>query len=570
MPEQNDELNCECCESSVAGMEVHSSETFAVICENCFEDDFYCCDECNGTHYEPSDSPSEGIHGELFCSECTNDNHRCISCENVLIPRIHDYYEDPNDYHYCCSGCADSYAFSDCQECGTELYYDSVHEECAQEGYCYDCYNKQNCGIENHVTNSVKIEKIALSKHYKSGNEPVMDFFRHFYGYTGDSFEHNRIMLPKSGGGYGNGFGYHNTYLKIASISIKKMKEYIYNMIKSKMFVQDHRKLGLYNPMHQLFGDCFKYYDNKTGDYFTGDELDDKFVGQNWSRYSISAVDSRMIYEKLKVDIQDGGMLRQKIIKSLSGSARHRLSAIFDEHHSFWNDFEQYKTNTAVTKLPIKIGFDPADLNAIKQHNCRVSSCQVESNNESYAFSMIDLVVNPHLVALIYDEKGKSIIGRSVVRLFKQKGDETNKTFIAPSRLYLSDLTHAKSELYNELFVAVDKWGKKNFEDGSQLIAGTESLHDTPPAQMLSPSRFIQKPTSDNNDARLYTQWWHTWFREKPDNDEAKFVYYQDEGMQTDIARIPDYDKFHEEYALRETLRYRQYTQLEVKDENEQ
>jgi len=97
--------------------------------------------------------------------------------------------------------------------------------------------------------------------------------------------------------------------------------------------------------MHQMFKGCFRYYDNKTGDYLDTSDVDEKHIGQNWSRYAITSIDSKKVYNILKEDMQNGGKLRQKIIKTLGGSARHRLSAIFDEHHAFWNDFEQYKTN---------------------------------------------------------------------------------------------------------------------------------------------------------------------------------------------------------------------------------
>jgi hypothetical protein len=272
----------------------------------------------------------------------------------------------------------------------------------------------------------------------------------------------------------------------------------------------------------------------------------------------------------LKEDIEGDCSLRTKIIKTFGGSAKNRLNAIFDEHNTFWSDFEHYKTNSAVIKLPIKIGFDPADLQKLRDHNARVNSCQVESNNESYSFSMMDIVTNPHLMCLIYDTDGKTIIGRSVIRLFKDNEEEDSKTYIAPSRLYLSNYTHAKTELYNSLFVAVNEWGLKNFKkSGSQLIAATQSLHDTAPSDYLLNTKF-RKLMQDDNPARLTTQWWHTWFNEKPDASDARFIYYQDENMGTTTARVPDYGNSSQEYAVRESLGYRQFVKLEVKDENEQ
>tara|TARA_Y100001973_G_C5206498_1_gene341816 strand:- start:2742 stop:4457 length:1716 start_codon:yes stop_codon:yes gene_type:complete len=571
MPEENNELKCDCCEDSVADMEVHSNEEFAVICELCYENEFYCCDDCGNTIYEGNDPGNTGVHDEIFCLSCTNENYRCISCENVLIPRLHDYYEHPHDYDRCCNGCAEHTAMCYCQECDADIYYNEAHEEHAQEGYCYDCYNRTRRSIEHQVDSRINISKVLLSNHYETASNDVKDFFRLFYGYSGDDYDHQKIMLPKSGGGYGNGFGYYNSYVRVASRSLKKMKEYIYSLLKSRMFVCDHRKYGLYNPVHDLFRECFKFYDNKTGEYIEGHSVDLQQLGRDWSRFSISAIDSHQIYIKLKRDIETNGNLRQTLIKAFNGSAKNRLAAIFDEHHSFWNDYESYKTNSAAVKLPIKIGFDPADLQKILNHNARVSSCQVEGNNESYGFGMMDIVTNPHLLALVYDTDGKTIIGRSVIRLFKEQDNEDSKTYIAPSRLYLSNYTHAKTELYNELFVAVDEWGKKNFgEDMSQLVASTSSLHDTPPSDFINTNRFIKKPTSANSEELLVTQWWHTWFREKPDNSEAKFQYYQDENLGIRCAEINGNTTRYGQFALREDLRYRQYTQLEVKDENEQ
>jgi len=570
MPEENETLQCECCDGDTADMEVHTTDQFAVVCEECYENKFYCCDSCSNTIYEQTDPGNEGVHGECVCRDCTNENTRCVSCENVVIPRFHEYYEHPHDYEQCCSNCAEDYEMFCCDSCGTEVYYSEAGQEHAEETMCYDCYNRTQCHIDRSVQSHINKSKVLLSPHYQRADETVRNFFRSFYGYTASDYDHNSIMLPKSGGGYGKGFGYYNSYINVTSSSIRKMKEYVYSLLQNQMMVCDHRKLGLYNPLHDIFSDCFRYYDEKRGEYVAADSVDAAEVGRNWSRYSVSSIDSQKIFEKMRDDMQNGGALRQKIIKTLSGSARNRLNALYDEHNSFWDYFEQYKTNTAVIKLPIKIGFDPADLDAIRNHNAKVNSCQVESNNESYSFSMIDIVANPHLMCLIYDTDGKTIIGRSVVRLFKEKDAEDSKTYVCPSRLYLSNYTHAKQEIYDEMFCAVDAWGKKNFENKSQLIAGTLSHHDTPPADMLSTTKFNKKSYTDNGDTRLVTQWWHSWFQSKPDNSEARFVYYQDEDMITNFARVNNYDDYHQEYVLREQLRYRQYSQIEVKNENEQ
>jgi hypothetical protein len=459
----------------------------------------------------------------------------------------------------------------DCESCGCEIYFNEAGTDNASEGMCYDCYNRREISIDNIISNVSKIDKVPLSKHYQEAEDKVMQYFMDFYGYDRDNYANTPTQLQKSGGGYGKGYGFYNTSLEISSNTLKEMKNHIYTMLKSRIMISDHRKYGLYHAVQEIFAEALDFYDANSGEIVNGSAIDLAQRGREWTRFSLENVNANKIYEMITADIKDGGgEIRARLIKIINGSAGNRAKALFSNNHQFWENFEQYKTNSAVIKLPIKIGFDPDILHDMLKHNHRVNSCQVEGNNESYAFANMDLVTNPHLLALVFDTDGKTLIGRSLIRFFKQNEDDTDITYVAPSRLYLSNYTHAKSEIYNEVFAAVDEWAAINFGDKYKLIAYGRSNHDSPVVDFLNRDKFKIKARDVNPPASLITNWWHTWFQEKPDNNEAKFVYYQDEVLDTQFIRITDAKKRHQQYAARESLYRQHYNIVEVRTQNEQ
>jgi|TARA_R110002020_G_scaffold12642_13_gene46244 hypothetical protein len=553
-PPQCDVCSAECTD------EVRSSDDYDCICCDCW-DDMHECEFCGSI----TDESHETVAGDEVCASCAEGCQVCVSCDLYINLSRHDYYEHPQDYEYCCSSCAGDQNMFDCGRCGTEVYYCDSGEDWAENGECYNCYHNRPEEMWDRVSTSVAQSDVPLSKHYESAGQTVRQFYYNFYCNQSGDYAHNDNQLQKSGGGYGKGFGYYNTNIEVASDTIDKMTKHIYKFIRSRRMYCDHRKYGIYNPFVDYFKEAIRFVDEKTGEYIDASAVTMQEFGQNYHDYSVSSIDRVKIGEMLTDDLKNKRLLRNNIIKSLSGSAGKRLPLLLYKDDLFYSDYEKYKTNSAATKLKVRIGFDPEDMSSVLAFNRAVGSCQVRSNQDTYAFGMIDMVTNPHLLYLIYD--GDELVGRSVIRLFKHDGNDI--TYVAPSRLYLSKFTHIKTSLYNSMFSAVQEWADMNFgPEKFQMMAYTTTRHDSAAVwDYLNKSKYAISKGEIDNVRVLYTNWWHQWWNEKPGSDEANFTYYQDESMSTEFGQVkanagtagsPRYN-----YASRERINSRHYYLVE-------
>ena len=556
-------IKCDSCCAVVTG-EVHSCDDYEVICGQCYID-LVVCDYCNSR----CDNGHETVASDTVCDSCSQDCHCCIGCDLLINLSRHDYYENPHDYQYCCNSCASEIEMLCCNDCGCDVYYSESGEDWTENEQCYNCYNNQASSIRDAVSRTITADKVTLTKHYDAAPSSVMQFYYNFYDGNTENMSHIESVLQKSGGGYGKGYGYYNTSVEIASDTVEKMSTHCYNFIRSRRLYCDHRKFGIYNPFVDFFSAAIRYVDEKTGEYSNGSAITMDEIGKNFNRYSISSIDKFKIMQMLQDDLKDKNELRNKIIKTINGSFGKRLPLKLYKDDLFWSNFEKFKTNSAASKLKVRIGFDAKDMMDVLAFNRKVGSCQVRSNQETYSFGMMDMLTNPHLLYLIYD--GDEIIGRSVIRLLKASDDDT--TYVAPSRLYLSKFTHVKSALYNSMFTAVQEWAGINFGPSKfKMIAYNSTRHDNMCVYDYL-DNDIWKKVANKEEKTLHTNWWHQWWLEKPGNDEADYLYYKDEELTSNHTRLTSTDEHkvtsHYNYASREGLFSRHFYIIEDKTQNE-
>jgi len=565
---ENSAPKCELCDCAVHG-EAHSTDDYDILCESCYGE-MWQCSKC-GTHkHDDDESGCESVSGDTICENCQDTMGTCVYCELLIDFNSDSYIENPHEYAHCCDGCSTEAIMYCCDNCGNDVYYSEINHEHAEDGICYDCYNRRACHIRSDISQTIKIADVLLSKHYSRASTSVMDFYRYFYGGYGENYANTSTSLEKSGGGYGKGYGYYNSHIKVASMNITAMTDYFYKFIRTNALMCDHRKYGLFNPLIQHFGSAIKFYDLQESVYINGDELSMQEYGKDYTRYQMETVSKSTITHLLTDDLEkDKGQLRSSLIKSFGGSLGNRLALLYNKNSNWYKDFEEYKTNADAIKLRVKVGFDVEDMGDMLDFNDKVGSCQISGNRETYAFGMMDMVANPHLTFLIYE--GKVMVGRSVVRLWKDPSNANSITYVAPSRLYLSKYTHVKGAIYNDMFSAVNDWAQINFgANNYKMVAYSQTQHDNASVRdYLEHTRWAIK--DDMKPAKLVTNWWHTWFLEKPDTDDSMVTYYKDERMHDEYAQVSDGELRHENYAAREVVQSRYYSIVEeANNTNEQ
>jgi hypothetical protein len=573
MPE-NVAIKCELCEGDVpAGEEIHSTSKYEAICDLCYTS-MWSCDYCN--ELKPEDDESwEDVNSHSVCEGCRDDGsfYDCYGCSLLINTDRHEYYEANGDT--CCHTCADDTEMDQCSNCGTSVYFNEVYSDNWESAnQCYDCHNQAEEHISSQVTSTIAKADVTLADHYvlmraakaKQAQKyrQELQYFMDWY-YRGDAahYSNTDLYLIKSDKGFGAGFGFHESKIEIASQTFRTFADYLKDMMQRDLFIVEHKKYGLYHPLRDIFKSCITYYDRKGGGNVLGSDLPLEQVGKDWLGWSIENINVNAVVQMLQLNkTDDGADLKRALTTVFSRSYKNRIPAQYPDDSPFMQTLGKYRTNATCTTLPIKIGFDPSMFQQVAELNATVGSCQCKSNAESYGHGFMDLATNPHLWLLIYDTSGERLIGRSVLKFMKPADDWADKqttTYIAPSRIYLSDYTQAKAEVYAAAFRAVDEWAKSVFKD-YKLVGHTYSRHDTPTLEYLKGAPNIE--VSDSEKA-LYTQWWIPFWLDKPSNDEANFTYYQDEDARAQITYALGND-LGADYAAREYLRASGYRLVEV------
>ena len=575
MPE-DEAIKCPCCANDVDPDEVlHSTQENGDVCSDCY-DELWNCDCCGDEHIDDH-SRIVDICGEFVCSTCaSNEYYVCDASGEYFNHSREEYYSA--DGHIVHSDYANDYEIDTCCSCGCDIYINEIYSDHWENAnQCYDCYNSAEKHISEQSYGTITGKQVGLTKHYRriGGAETdtrlaksLYDFKRDFYG-SYQSYENSDLYLIKSNKGYGADFGWWDSHLEVASEHYRVFAGYIRDMISHNMFIVEHKKYGLYHPLRDIFKTAIQYYDKAEGTTRKASEISLEAMGSNWLRYTLDYVSVQKIIAMLRENkTEDGANLKKLLSNVFNRSYKNRITGVYDNDSSFHRDYQTYQTNTSNVELPVRIGFDAGVLKETHRFNRKVGSCQVDSNNESYSFGMMDMITNPHLFLLIYDKEGASIIGRSIIKFYKHEGgwgDKEAPIYIAPSRLYLSEYTNAKNDVYASMFKAVNNFAKETFGDNYIMLCHRYSRHDTSIKGILRDQadfKFIEM------DRDVYSEWWHPYWLEKPSSDEADFTYYQDESANANIRRLNGLNELNQDFAVHERIRARDIEIIEVIEKN--
>ena len=579
MPEE-EAIKCPSCSNDVASDEIlHSTSAHGDICSDCY-DDVWTCSNCSEEQLDNGDKVVD-INGDDVCQSCISNNYNyCEASSEYFNPDTEEYFSYGGTIVH--GNYASDYEADQCCNCGTDVYMSEVYSEhWEDEQQCYDCYNTR----DECLSNIAKIGRditVLLDKHYKKVGANAVDdaskqierelykFKDSFYD-SYNNYDYNDLYLLKSHIGYGRSYGFWKSKMTVQSEHFQTFAKFLRDMITNNLFIVEHKKYGLYHPLRDIFKSCLRYYDKETTKIREGDSIPLEQMGKEWIRFSVDYLSKAKLL-KMLVDnkTDDGANLRKLINNVFNRSYKYRLTGYYPEDHNFWTIEQKYKTNSSGIKLPVRLGFDAKMMKEFAKFNAQVGSCQVASNNESYAFGMMDMVTNPHLMLLIYDEKDEYVIGRSVIKFYKEKnqwGKPNSCTYVAPSRLYLTEHTQAKRDIYCSMFKLVNKFASETFKD-YKILCHKHSRHDSSVYSYVNESTEF-KFTNFEDRKQLFSDCWLPYWTQKPSSDEAEFTYYQDESATVTAYRISD--SVNSTYAMQERISAYEITQIEVKQqENEQ
>jgi len=569
--EEMSKCKCDICANEVeAGEPVFSINEHNVLCSECYGN-LERCSAC-GDRTEQGDL--EVVNDVKYCNPCFQMIRVCYSCDNTINTRRHRYQIYDGDYY--CSDCADDVSAYDCENCGENV---SINEYCNGEGedyvnewLCYPCYERK--GSSEHISDysSFNIESSVLDKHYwhvkvdsgesdKAAWAAHSNFFHQFYRWCADEYDHNDFLLRKGALGYGK-YGWFKTTAEISTSVNEQFCDFLSALIRDEDLFTSHKRYG----QVQAFAEAFQKH---TVFQITNDDwpikdkermwkypLDDN--GKALSFYVDYVARDELIKCVSERKMPDGSAL----IKKMSKLIRANRDLIWERYSRYLNTWNEYKTNSITLKVPMSIGFDAGVHQKVVDFNGAVGACQNEEYRETLGFNHISMAVNPHLYLLFYDPKNeRKIIGRSVIRLWYKRSERTgldkSTLYVMPSRLYLSNFTHAKNDFYVAMFKGLNEWLpkiKRSLEvDEAILCAYKRTRHDS-----LSIYEYLKQANNKsitfanttNDDARLASDWYYPIWKEKP-NEEATWAYYADEHQSEQFARCER--SAGSNYAMRET-----------------
>ena len=128
----NKQLICYNCGCIIEDGDDYEDDTGNTICESCFYEYFYNCDDCGGVVARDDLISIEGGQ-EYVCESCANDNYyRCDDCEEY-VDRVNVWIARNLTI---CNVC--SWDYCTCDDCGDVLHRDNAH--CIDgDDYCDDC-----------------------------------------------------------------------------------------------------------------------------------------------------------------------------------------------------------------------------------------------------------------------------------------------------------------------------------------------------------------------------------------------------------------------------------------------
>lgn len=581
--------NCEICLDEVSNTDIESTDEYEAVCKSCFTN-FYTCADCKSLT-DCQDSV-ELNHGKI-CGDCysNGDYVDCYVCEaNIDLSNDTSYCDSENTGNYACEDCGDE-ELTSC-ECGSSILWNEVGSDSYYEGQCYDCHNNPRAPIHRQISpNAATVSRSAIHtlECYKPISAATDKFIDWFYEGEADNYEHiNKEIVKGAMGVYladsdpEKSPAWWNGKMSIRSKIFKDTAQLLTRLITSNTFLTEHKKYGLYHPLRHLFAKHISYrhrdIENDNNVSIMGDEISLQNQGEHYFSYVVDYINKTELAETLSANkTEDGADLRRALNQIFSRAYKLRLPQwiagqgdVSTQKH--WNEtLQKYNTNATNIELNISIGFEGniEFLRQVDRFNGRSSSCQLSSNRNSYGFGYMDMFVNPHLFAFIKNDE-QEIIGRSVIRLFKRNNDswdnDASPVFVAPSRLYLTEHTQSKSDVYVSLFKAVNEWAKSTFPI-HKLIAYRGSRHDSSVRSILA-THSSQVSFDERVDrTNLVTQKWLPYWHEKPYSDDCSYTYYQDEDQQTRHYEVNDQNSMATQYAVEELLYSDSYAIVEIKND---
>tara|TARA_R110000824_G_scaffold153709_1_gene325421 strand:- start:4863 stop:6461 length:1599 start_codon:yes stop_codon:yes gene_type:complete len=458
-----------------------------------------------------------------------------------------------------------------------------------------------------HIDDDLTPAQIEDNLHARMHHRVFDEYYEEKYS----GLDHNHMLLRKSAFGYGQR-GWYEAKVEVTTPIADKITRMLDYLIceSGQGFFRPHKKLGRVQPFQELFADlCHFYARNKCFDgreriegrypvaeiaeykQLWTDELSvcktDEERMRTFTRmttkYGTPYVDfyvDHLNRDKLRLCVKsrklpNGRPLIQavnKIINTMEKQSKNEpdfvgVWEVLDGNlKRFWND---YCTNGLTVELPVSIGFGANAHNKVQSFNESCSSCQSHEYIEGLGFNHISMQCNPHLFLLIHHpEHPEQIIGRSVIRFWYARYTDISldnyneidytKLYVAPSRLYLTEYTHVKRDVYTQVFKVVRKWIDEhgsNWAGGAnaEIIAYCRSKHDD-----YSIASYLNNGIDAGNQVRLTagkemslaTEYYYPVWLEKPDTD-ALWTYYNDEYQTSEATRVGE-SKL-SSFAIRET-----------------
>ena len=135
---------CDDCGEKIAeGDEFYETADGRIICENCYEDGYFTCEDCGDIY--PIDDAVSVNNGEIcVCQDCadnTENYYHCVSCDEYFTSRYRSYYELANG-DCVCDSCADDNV-AVCNDCEEYFWIDDMEE--GEDGWGDTIYFCPNC-----------------------------------------------------------------------------------------------------------------------------------------------------------------------------------------------------------------------------------------------------------------------------------------------------------------------------------------------------------------------------------------------------------------------------------------
>tara|TARA_R110000824_G_scaffold206523_2_gene391637 strand:+ start:1365 stop:3119 length:1755 start_codon:yes stop_codon:yes gene_type:complete len=573
MPNEKDMSKCKCgiCADEVkTGEPVYSVNEHNILCTECYAG----LERCSACGDRNEQGTMEEVNDEKYCEPCFEMIRVCYSCDNTINTHRQSYCSYDGDTY--CRNCAEDVNAYDCENCGESIsineYTNGEGEDYVNEWLCYPCWERK--GSSEHISDfsSFNINSSVLDEHYWRGspNSNESDrvawaahnnFFRQFYRWCVDEYDHNDFLLRKGALGYGS-YGWFKTEAQISTSINDQFCDFLSTLIRDETLLTSHKRYGQVQP----FADAFQKH---TVFQITNDgwPIEDKErmwkYPLNDKKEALSFYVDYVARDELLECVKERKMPDgSALIKRVSKLIRANKDKIWERYSSYRQTWREYKTNSIMLKVPMSIGFDASVHEKVIDFNGEVGACQNTEYRETLGFNHISMTVNPHLYLLFYDPKDESrIIGRSVVRLWYKRSERTgldkSTLYIMPSRLYLSKFTHAKNDFYAAMFKALNKWipmiKQSLGVNEAILCAYKRTRHDTQSINdylRQAKDKTITFAQSSDGEAHLASDWYYPIWKEKP-NEEATWAYYADEYQSEQFALCQG--GAGSNYAMRET-----------------